>query len=189
MTEGTTEDDQFDLDALEDGGDAGSNKNFADLRKYARKMEREAKAANAKVEELSTFQASVLEERRTAALDTVFKEVGLSPKHAALFAKVNPDADITADAVKSFAAEYELATVTGDVVAAPETEASGLTPIIKGSDTGNSQGAGGKLPSAEWLKLQGTDLAKAQQMFKAGLVDFGDAIGHDRGYVDLESQA
>lgn len=186
MADGLTEEFEFNLDDLEDGGDTGSNKNFADLRKYAKKMEREAKAAQAKVEELAAFQAEVLAERRAADLDRVFEQVGLNTKHAALFTKVNPDAEVTAEAVKAFAAEYELTTVAGDVPDAPEPEAQGLTPIVKGGNTGNAGGAGGKMSSQEWLQLQATDFAKAQRLFAEGMVDFSDAAGAGTGlYHDV----
>lgn len=162
---------------------AGSN-NFAEVRKYARKQERLAKELASKVEELTAFQAEVLQERKATTLDTVFKEVGLSPKHAALFAKVNPEADVTADTVKAFAAEYDLATV-GEEIVAPERDAEGITPIVKGSG-GTSPAAGQKVSSAEWLGLQTTDPARAKQLFEKGMVDMSTAMGAGTGlYHDL----
>jgi hypothetical protein len=184
MADGTSE--EFDWDSLEDGGDTGSNKSFADLRKYAKRMEREVKEAKAANETLTAFQAEVLAERKAAALDTVFKEVGLSPKHAALFAKVNPDAEPTADAVKAFAAEYELATVQGEAVEAPEPEAEGLTPIVKGSaPTGAA--SGNKVTAADWLKMQATDPVKAKRLFDGGLVDMESAAPQNHLYHDVVS--
>ena len=182
MADGNAE--EFDWDSIEDGGDAGSNKSFADLRKYAKRMEREAKAAQERTEALEAFQAEVLAERKAATLDTVFKEVGLSPKHAALFAKVNPDAEPTADAVKAFAAEYELATVAGESVEAPAPEAEGLTPIVKGSaPTGAA--TGGKVSATDWLAMQGTDPARARRLFESGQVDMTSAAPSNPLYHDV----
>jgi hypothetical protein len=187
MTDGDTGFDFGDeVDDENDGASGTDSKNFADLRKYARKMEREAKAAQAQVEELTSFRTEVLAERRTADLDRVFSEVGLSPKHAALFAKVNPDAEVTADAVKSFAAEYELTAATGDPIDAPELQAEGLSPIVRGNGSG-APAQGGKMSSREWIALQATDFAKAQALWEKGLVDMSDAQRSGTGlYHDNE---
>jgi len=184
MADGNAE--EFDWDSIEDGGDAGStNKSFADLRKYARRVEKQLKEAQEANERLTSFEAEVLSERKAATLDSVFKEVGLSPKHAALFAKVNPDAEPTADAVKAFAAEYELATVAGESVEAPEPEAEGLTPVVRGSAQ-TSAATGGKVSATDWLAMQGTDPVRARKLWDGGLVDMDSVKGHGRGYIDEE---
>lgn len=83
-------------DHEDDTPDGADNQNFKQLRSYARKQEQRAKELEA--------QVAVLREEVTKA---VFERVGLSEKHATLFAKVH-EGEVTADAVVQFATEYEL---------------------------------------------------------------------------------
>lgn len=110
-----------------------SNKSFADLRKAYKARDRQVKALEKELEPLREFKTQVEAERRNVALETVFKEVGLSPKHAVLFSKVNPEAEITPEVVQSFAAEYDLITQTGEGVQAPEQQPVGFNPVTTGS--------------------------------------------------------
>lgn len=84
------------------------NTNFKQLRDYARKLERDNKSLTREVDGLRTFKADTEAEKRAALMTQVFDDVGLNPKHGALFLKLNPEGEVTADAVRTFAAEHEL---------------------------------------------------------------------------------
>jgi len=47
-------------------------------------------------------------EYRTFKTSTLFKEQGLTPKHAELYLAANPDGEISPEAIQTFAAEYGL---------------------------------------------------------------------------------
>lgn len=60
-------------------------------------------------DELATQLAELTAKHRALQADVAFKEANLDPKHGQLFLKVHGEGeDITADAVKAFAAEYNL---------------------------------------------------------------------------------
>lgn len=112
------------------------NQSFKQLRDAYKRLERDTAKNNKELERLRTFEAEVLGERKETAINSVFTEVGLNPKHAELFKRVNPDLGVdavTADAVKAFAAEFELATSAGEVPEAPAPEPVGYTPVATGT--------------------------------------------------------
>jgi galactitol-specific phosphotransferase system IIB component len=131
--------DDDDVDTPDEGATvtpAEDNKTIKQMRDALERAEKRAKAYEKQVEKLSEFQTSVLAERKNQAVTQVFTEVGLSPKHAELFKKVNPDLEvdaITADTVKAFASEYELAASSGEVPDAPEVKPEGFTPFTTGN--------------------------------------------------------
>lgn len=132
----------FDLEDEDDSNEdqsgspkAGESKNFADLRKYARKMERERNAFEKELTELRDFKSSIEGERKEATIKSAFEEVGLNPKHAALFSRVH-EGEVTVDAVKAFASEYELPTTEGAAVEPPVKEEPGFRPVVTGTPTG-----------------------------------------------------
>ena len=137
-----SEADPFDVDddvVTTDEGDvapSGDNKTIKQMREAVERAERRAKNAEKQLEKLTEFQNTVLAERREQAVSSVFTEAGLNPKHAELYKRINPDIEvdaITADAVTAFAAEYGLATSSGDVPEAPEVKPEGFTPVTTGN--------------------------------------------------------
>ena len=93
---------------------AGSeNANFKQLRDYAKKQERELKTMQREVERLKPFE--------TQAKVNTLKNAGLSEKHAALFEKVNPGADVTPELVQSFVTEYEIPVASTETATEVET--------------------------------------------------------------------
>lgn len=160
----------LDLDDYPGGDESDSgaeSKDFVTLRKYARKQEREAKALAAEIETLRAFKAEVEQAKRAETLVSTFKEVGLSEKHAELFAKVNPEAEITADAVKAFANEYSLPTVeTQEVPDAPDVQPNGFTPVVTGHGPAIEQVS---IDDIDKLRAAG-QFAKVEELFAKGLV-------------------
>jgi len=120
-----------DVEADEEPSEAaGDNSSFAELRKAYKRTERQNKAFEKELTELREFKTTVVQEQRKGQIESVFTEVGLSPKHALLFEKVNPEAEITPEVVQTFAAEYDLITQAGASVEAP---AQGFTPVTTGT--------------------------------------------------------
>lgn len=132
MTENPFEDDT-DIDSSETEVELDDNKSFADLRKAYKRSERQLKATEKELAELRDFKQVIVQQQRESQLASVFAEVGLNTKHAALFEKVNPEAEVTPEAVQAFAAEYDLVTNAGETVEAPETPSSGFTPVTTGA--------------------------------------------------------
>lgn len=145
------------------------NKSFAELRKAYNREEKARKALEKEVEDLRTFKSGIVEVQTQQAINSVFTEVGLNPKHADLFKAVNkeitPEA-ISKEAVAAFAAEYELVTNSGEAVEAPEEKQAGFTPVITGTGPGSQ-----KLDAEAILeKLKKGDLEGLNADFAAGRV-------------------
>jgi hypothetical protein len=84
--------------------------------------EQAPKVDQREVEELRAFKTQADAERRENAIADVFKEAGVSPRAAKLWASLNPDAEATPEAVKAFAQEYSIG---------PEPEPNrGFTPTV-----------------------------------------------------------
>lgn len=143
------------------------NKSFQDLRKAFREAKKAHKTLLTEAEELRTFKAQVETEKRDGAITAAFTQVGLNPKHAALFTKVNPDVEVTPEIVQAFANEYELVTQTGETVDAPEVKAGGFTPVVAGAS------APVQSLSTDDVKalLAKGDLETVAAAYKAGRVD------------------
>ncbi len=122
-------DDSYEDDATETDD---PNKSFADLRKAYNRSEKDRKAYEKEVTELREFRDKIVTEQREVSLDSIFKDVGLNPKHKTLFSKLNPEAEITPEAVKNFASEYELPTVMGEAIEGVTPAATGFNPIQAG---------------------------------------------------------
>ena len=133
-------DNPFELPAEgEQNEDSGSSEtaSIKEIRAYAQRQEKAAKAAEKELNELREFRAQVTAEKREAAITTAFAEVGLSPAHAKLFKAMNPELDpeaVTAEAVAGFATEYQLPVqATGEVPPAQEPRPTGYNPVVSQS--------------------------------------------------------
>lgn len=105
-------------------------------RAEARAAEAE-KTANAAQSELRQYKATV-----------TFEKSGLLPKHAELFLKANPDAEVTPEAVSDFAHEYGLVTEA----APPSTEepkSEGGNPALSAFQNAGGGGTEGAAPAAQ----------------------------------------
>lgn len=161
-------------DAPDEGGSTpaveDSNKSFKQLRDYAKKLEKDLAKERKDAERLRAFETEILTERKEKAITSVFSEVGLNPKHAELFKRVNPDVQvdsINADAIKAFAAEFELPTSAGEVPEAPAPEAVGFTPVTTGT------GSPGGMLTADDIeeKLKSGDLEAITRAIESGRVN------------------
>lgn len=130
---------------------------------------------------------------RDLAVSTAFKEAQLNAKHAELFMKVHPEGeDITVDAVRKFAQDYELQPQQapqqpgtppqpsnqpeGRVVQPnPEAGLAGMAGA-GGASTGTNppSSPGQKMSQAEFQKLIQTDRAAAIQAYAEGRVQVAE---------------
>ena len=150
-----------------DGAPGADSKNFADLRRFANKRDREAKQYETELSSLREFKEGVEKEKRASVIEATFKEVGLNPKHADLFSKLNADAEVTVDIVKNFASEYELPTIAGQSVPPVDAPPAGFNPVTSGSPAPLA-----KLTMEDINKMLASgDTAAVQDAFKKGLVE------------------
>lgn len=125
-------DDIFDDDSTDVGSGTpapapAESQNLAEIRKWGKSLERQLKAVTPELEELRAYRAERVKAEREAIITTTFKEVGLDERHGKLFAALNPDTEVNAEAVTKFASEYGLPTTQGEEVDAPS---EGYSPPV-----------------------------------------------------------
>lgn len=154
-------------DVLDDDEvDTNREQDAATKRANAERRKQE-KVLEAEVTELRAFKADREKFDRENTIGTVFAEVGLNPKHAKLYAALNPEGDATPQTVAQFAADYGLTTTEGEPVAVPEVPATGFVPTVITEGTA----LGSKMYShEEFMELLQTNPEKAMQLHKAGRV-------------------
>jgi hypothetical protein len=79
-----------------------------ELRNTLKARDKELKEYKKELEELRSFKEQYETEKRIVESTKSFEQYGLSAKHAELFHKVTPDAEVTPEAIKMFAEEYAL---------------------------------------------------------------------------------
>lgn len=183
--------DPFDLsDEGTDEPTDSENKNFVQLRQHARDLEKRLKSVEPELEELRGFRTQTLAQKRTDAAENAFKELSLNPASARLFTALNPEGDVTVEAVAAFAKENGLMPVDA---ATPAPVADGPAPVVDSPDvtTPSTDGqrtrgfqpqVGGatvpvdaeKVSRAEWLRMVQDNPAKAQSLFEQNRVDMSD---------------
>jgi hypothetical protein len=156
-------DNPFDFEDEDD--QAGSeNQNFKQLRDYAKKLEKQVNSLTREVEPLRSFKQETETEKRQVEVAKVFEGAGLSGKHAALYLRVNPEAEVTPDAVLDFAVEYELPRVEVAAVAeeAPafDPAAERIVEIPRPEAIGSPPADGGAGPTATVI----TDVHEAEKL-------------------------
>lgn len=167
----SSEDEPDEGDTATQGGD---NKTIKQLREAIERAEKRNRALEKDNEKLIAFQSTVLAERKNETVSKVFTEAGLSPKHAELYKRVNPDVEadaITAEAVKTFAEEYGLA--AGAVASTPDVEESkpqGFTPVTTGISPSASEFS---MDDVDTLMKQG-DFDTVNRIFKEKRVQEDD---------------
>ena len=122
----------------------------------------------------------------------VFRSEGFNPAHGKLFAAVNPEGDITAEAVVAFADEQglplldgtqETSTEGGESTSEATDGSEGLAGMAGGGSGAGDGGAGGAavetLTRAEWQQLATSDPAAAKAAIASGRVE----ISKDNPYV------
>lgn len=164
----TDEDDEEEADSTDSSQD--DNKNFVALRRDRNRLDKLVKAQTPELVELRTFKASVEAERRTAQVSGIFQGAGLNPNHAKLFNALNPEGEVTVEAVADFAKEYGLVTdeAAFGLEEAP-AKTAGFKPFVGEDSPGNM-----KVSRVDWLARLKTNPEEAQRLFKQGRVDLSD---------------
>lgn len=157
----------WDLDDVDD------NQTIKSIRDHAKALERQLKAQERELETLRSLRDQYESDARRAKTAAVFTEVGLSEKHATLFAALNPDVEPDAETVKAFAEEYGLAIARteGDDDKLKAEEDPGFSPVTSGQPTDKR-----RYSSEEWWTLQRENPAAALQAVKDGRVDLAGSL-------------
>lgn len=166
----------------------GDNANFQKLRAAYKQSEKERKAFEKELAELRDFRASVENEKRTSMVKEAFEAAGLPETAIDIFLKVNGDAEITAEAVQSFAAALgHRDPVTDEPVAAPEPKPQGFNPQVH---TGGATPDAGRTYTPQEVLALGLPEAEIVKLEKAGRIERAYAKD-DNGYpvVDWLAQA
>jgi hypothetical protein len=168
--------DEFLLDPDEESEEqqptAEESKPFTELRKHARKLEKALKERETELDELRRFRQEREQREREQAIATTFEQVGLNPKHARLFAALNPNVEPTTEVVAQFAQEHDL--VTGDAKVPEPQPAAAFAPTLP---------SGGAAPTvvitdpAEAAALAASDPARFAAMKATGQIRLGRLPG------------
>lgn len=119
-------------------------------------------------------------ELREFKATTMFTGNGLTEKHAELFLKTNPEADITPDVVKTFADEYGLAVQAQEGGQEPPPEAkkenpdsgaAALAGAAGSSTAGSTPAEQAKISRADYEKLLESNPSEAAKLFVEGRVE------------------
>lgn len=172
-------DDSDDQDSEDDGSDGRRNP-VRDQRNQIRKLQKDLKAANKRAEELEKFKLEFESSKKLEATKSLFEDMGLNERQAKLFTQLNPDADVTEEAVEAFATEvlgFEVQYVDedGEPTDPPEPEGFAPTPTI-GERTSSKP-----MTRVEWLNLAGRDPVAGQAALKAGKVDLSEVDSLKQG--------
>jgi len=124
----------------------------------------------------TTERDAAVNELRTFKASTHFEKAGLGEKQASLFLKTNPEAEITADAVKTFIDEYGFVTTPVDtppVENAPpvDTGLGALSGAAGAATTGSSPPAQPKMSKTDFAQLLIDNPQEAAAIYMKGQVD------------------
>lgn len=153
-----------------DGSDTGDNspepdesQNLKEVRAAWRREKKQRTQFEKELAELRTFKEQYDKQQREVSVQQAFKDAELNPAHAKLFLALNPDVtEVTADAVKKFAAENALTTVSGDEVEEP---VQGFEPPPAGNPP-----LSGKMSWEDFQKVQREDPIRARKLYEQGRV-------------------
>lgn len=129
---------------------------------------------------------------RSLKAEVLFDKSGLNAKHAELFLKSNPEADVTAEAVKTFADEYGLVpAASGDPAQPPKDDGppadAGLAALGGAAQTDSSGAAPAAKPKVsveEFEKLLAENPTAAAELYTKGQVPRNDANVQARELVN-----
>lgn len=157
--------------------EGGENQSFRQLRADRNRLEKAIKAQTPELEELRSFKAQVVAEQRNSEVGRIFQSAGLNPSHSKLFTALNPEGEVTVQAVAGFAKEYGLVgedtsfeqVAQAERDATPPAKSEGFAPF-----TPENTAPAATISRADWLKLMETDTEEAQRLFQKGRVDLAE---------------
>lgn len=151
--------------------------NVVEMRKTIERLSKEKS-------ELSTQVGHLQGEVRGYQAADAFREAGYNPAQGELFAAMNPEGEITVEAVAKFAEEKglpalestpESSTDTQDSTSVDADNSANLASMAGGGSRGGDGGAGGAnvetLTRQQWQSLHMTDPAAAKQALASGRVE------------------
>lgn len=147
-------------------GDKGSNP-VKQLRDALKAAQKEAKESKKELEELRAFRTEYENEQKISTSAKSFEKFGLTQKHAELFHKVNPDGDVTDDAIKAFAEEYALPFKAPEPVDGDEPQSRDIP--FEPADVG-STGDAGFVNREQLDAMYKSNPQRAIQLLKSGRV-------------------
>lgn len=130
----------FDDDNGEETQDRKDSNPVKQLREALKAREKELKDYKKELEELRTFRTEYEQREKVATSAKAFEKFGLTQKHAELYLKVNPEAEVSDISIQEFAKEYALpfqAPQEGDESGPPQVREQPFVPADIGS-TGDS---------------------------------------------------
>jgi hypothetical protein len=134
-----------------------------------------------RAEEAEARAQALQSELRQFKAQVTFEKVGLTPKHADLFLKANPEAEVTAEAISDFANEYGLVpaqhddpTPTGEVPPNPDAMAAAISGAAGSQTAGAAPAAQPKMSKADFNKLLVENPQAAAEAYTKGLVERND---------------
>jgi hypothetical protein len=157
--------------AVPEGSD---NSVIKQLRDWGKENEKRAKEFEKTAKKASDALSVYQEKEKLTQISSVFKEVGLPEKNAALFQKLNPEGEVTEETVRAFAEEYALPLTPKEPPATEQEQQQkafaghqpqGWTPQA-GSDASSS--GQGKMSSQEFNDLYKTNPVAAVQAVREG---------------------
>lgn len=166
-------------DEPEDDGEgedkSGDNPTIRQIRESQKHWQKQARDLGKALKDANATIAEFESKTRVTTAEGVFEQLGLTKKQAALYLATKPE-EVSADTIKAFVKEYELAEITEGGQEDSETESTGFEP---GGLGGAGVASSTKVPRTEWLKLAETDPAKAEKMFLDGRVDLSEIAAMD----------
>ena len=156
-----------------------------DLREAFDRLTKDKKGLLQEVEDLT-------KRVRVGEAKDAFREAGYTPANGALFAAINPDGEITADAVTAFATEQGLTPLVtgseakeqeGDTTSDDKDGSKALAALAGSGSRAGDGGAGGAtadtLTRQEWQQLYADDPAAGKAAITSGRVE----ISRDNVYA------
>ncbi len=151
-------------------------------------VQQEPKELREALDRATKGEADAISELREYKAGVIFKDAGLAPKHADLFLKTNPDAEVTAETAAAFAEEYSLAPAKApepapaDPAAPPADPATPVAPPVDagmaalGEAAGSAKGGAApavvaKMSADAFATLLATNPAEAAKAYTEGRVD------------------
>ena len=145
---------------------------------------------------LESKNVELTQQLRVRDARDVFRQEGYNPKHGDLYAAVNPEGEITAEAAVAFATEQSLSVLedtsgsseeSGDSASDDAGDQAGKASMAGGGSRSGDGGAGGAsvdtLTREQWKQLNASDPAAAQAAIASGRVE----ISRDNVYRNEKS--
>ena len=145
------------------------------VRAHVKQLEKE-------LDELRKFKTDTTTEVRTRTATEAFKALKLSEKQADLFLRLNPEGEVTAEAVRAFATEYGFTPQEASSEEGEETKTDEGTAFKPVSTSEGTPAAGKMLNAIEWFELYQTNPGEAMALANRGKVKLQAELPKERNW-------